>query len=337
MSKTTLAKARTLALTFPLLLAATTMACVGADAPEDAELAPTPADTASARLDGDGESLAPTAAASAMTRDNSAPCGDRTLAVVHARSGATYVFCGMGNGKTGVLEELPADGSAESVLDTYTTPVELLRAVAPENTLLPDSLVIDVERGAHTRAELEHQPMKPVTLGLPKAPNPATLVESYYCANPAEFGYAYGWNASFVPFVEEFVEDYSDCSLHLWYTGASGPWATHQRTASTYQVQDDYGPPYATACAGKEHVLSCNGSTLFEAFRKETPSSDWTTSLSYWVSDGGIATWKMYASDCQGTSDRDDMRYTGSSEPGASHYYSTIFIKWLGGGFCDFK
>jgi hypothetical protein len=108
----------------------------------------------------------------------------------------------------------------------------------------------------------------------------------------------------------------------------------HQRTASTNPVYEDYGPPYATACAAKEHVLSCGGSTLFQALRQENPGDAWVTSLNYWVSDGGVATWKMYASDCNIYHDRDDMRFKGNSEPGASHRYSTIFNKWFGGAQC---
>ncbi|MDC3978913.1 hypothetical protein [Polyangium jinanense] len=335
MSKTTLTKAGSLAFTFPLLLAASTMACVGVDTSENEAFVPTMADTESARLNGDGDFYGPSARAlpEPEARDNSAPCGDQTLAVVHARSGATYVFCAMGNGKTGVLEELPADGSAVSVLDTYTTPTEVLRAVAPENMALPDDLVAAVDRGARTMEE--YRPLKPFTLGVPKTPSPMTMVGSYYCDNPTEWSYTYGWNNSFVPFIEEYVEDYADCSLHLWTS--SDTVTAHQHTASTNPVADDYGPPYATACAAKEHVLSCNGQTLFEAFQKETPSDPWETKLTYWVSDGGVATWKLFASDCQASHDRDDMRYKGTSEPGAYHKYSNIFIKWLGGTSCVFK
>ncbi|WP_255216867.1 hypothetical protein [Pseudenhygromyxa sp. WMMC2535] len=43
---------------------------------------------------------------------------------MHATSGANYVFCGLGDGVTGVLEELPADGRATSLLDLYTSPTE---------------------------------------------------------------------------------------------------------------------------------------------------------------------------------------------------------------------
>ncbi|MEO5728690.1 MAG: hypothetical protein ABI134_00185 [Byssovorax sp.] len=112
---------------------------------------------------------------------------------------------------------------------------------------------------------------------------------------------------------------------------------SHQRTASTNAVEDDFGPPYATACGAKEHVLSCGGSTLFEALRQENPGDAWVSTLSYWVTDGGVATWKMYASDCNVSHDRDDMRYKGNSEPGATHRYSTIFNKWFSGSACVFN
>ena len=333
MGKTILSNANAVARFLPLLLAATTAACVGVDT-SAYEAPASNIDIESTRLEGDGDDFGPSRIAAPEMLDNSAPCGDRTLAVVHARSGAAYVFCDMGHGRTGVLEELPADGSAASVLDSYVTPAEVLRAVAPTDVALPEDLVAAVERGASIA---EYRPLRPITLGVPKAPSPMTMAQSYYCANPQEFGYAYGWSASFLPFVEEFVADHQQCSLHLWNTSGVPSVTWHQRTASTNPVYEDYGPPYATACGAKEHVLSCDGSTLFEALRKETPESSWTTALSYWVSNGAVATWKMYASDCRATSDRDDMRYTGNSEPGAYHHYTTIFIKWLGGGFCDFN
>lgn len=43
-----------------------------------------------------------------------------------------------------------------------------------------------------------------------------------------------------------------------------------------------------------------------------------------------------YASDCRVSSDRDDMRFIGDSEPGAHHYYRTAFIKWIDGDTCEF-
>lgn len=59
--------------------------------------------------------------------------------------------------------------------------------------------------------------------------------------------------------------------------------------------------------------------------------------LLYWVAEGSVATWKMYASDCRVSHDRDDMRFTGNSEPGATHRYSTIFNKWVSGSACVFN
>ena len=278
----------------------------------------------------DGDAVEGSGVLAPETADNQAPCGEQTLMTVHADSGATYVFCGLGDGVTGVLEALPADGRADSLLDVYASPVELLHAVAPADAVVPDELVVAVEHG---ELAAEHVPAEPLVFGTSQPP---VSPHSTYCSNLTGFDNNYGWSGSFQPFVEEFVEDYTDCENHLWYFTNSGSVGWHQRTASSYQVYGEYGSaPWSGACGAKEHVLSCGGSTLFQALRKETPGSSWVSTLNYWVSDGVLATWKMYASDCAGGSDKDDMRYTGDSEPGAHHYYKTIFIKWLDGGFCQ--
>ncbi|WP_217909949.1 hypothetical protein [Pseudenhygromyxa sp. WMMC2535] len=279
--------------------------------------------------DEDGEWLEASGVVAPETIDNHAPCGEQTLLTVHATSGATYVFCGLGDGMTGVLEELPADGRADSLIDLYATPTELLHAVTPEDEKVPSEIVTAVERG-----ELDPgvAPAEVLEVGISQPPVP---VATGYCSDVPGFNSKYGWLNSFLPFIEEFVADQSACENHIWYTTQSYPWGAHQRTASSYQVYAEYGSaPWSGACAAKEHVLSCDGVTLFEALKKEDSDSSWSTSLSYWVSEGSVATWKMYANSaksCAGTADRDNMRFTGNSEPGAYHYYKTIFVKWMDG------
>ncbi|MEO5728689.1 MAG: hypothetical protein ABI134_00180 [Byssovorax sp.] len=51
------------------------------------------------------------------------------------------LFCALGGGATGVLEELPAGATPEaSRVDAYPTAAGLLRALTPEGTTLPDGL-----------------------------------------------------------------------------------------------------------------------------------------------------------------------------------------------------
>jgi hypothetical protein len=332
-------------LSLALLFAASPLACIGEaveEAPPGASAVEVVEDTdeaaghEAAGPAGDGQESGEAGLKAPAEIDNSAACGEHTLAVVNAPTGATYVFCGFGDGKTGVLEELPGGDPRESLLDVYPVPADLLRAVAPEGVEVPDHLIASVEAGRVGVAE-ESRSMYPVKLGK-RVKAPASLL-GHYCSNPTEFTYDYGWNASHKPLMEEFVEDVTDCSLHYWNTTGAGSWTTQQQWASAYQVYEEYGSsgPWAGACAGKEHILSCNGNTLFEAWRRETTSDAWVQALSYWVSANSVATWKMTASNCTFNGDRDDMKFKGTSEPGAYQHYTAIFIKWFGGGFCDFK
>lgn len=321
--------------TLALLLAASPLACLGV-APSDGEAPLSTTETEAARLAGDGDgygdALADSDKGARKTHDNSAPCGDRTMAVVHDRSGSTYFFCAFADGTTGVLEDLPAGAAPEaSRLDEFQTAAGLLRALDPEGATLPDGLVAAVEAGAVPEG---HRSLFPVVVGTARAP--VAALANPACSNAQTFSDTYGFS-SYVAFMEEFVADINDCSLHVWYTDSYPLVTSHQRTASTNPVFEDYGPPYGTACGAKEHVLSCGGSTLFEALRQENPGDPWVTTLSHWVGDGVVSTWKMYASDCNASNDRDDMRFKGNSEPGVTHRYSTIFNKWFGGGFCDFN
>ena len=315
-------------LPFTLLLSATLFACVSeVPVEEGAAVDGTAGETEAARLAGDGDGSGASRVAAPEKTDNSAPCGDQTIAVVHSSAGSVYAFCGLG-GKTGVLEELPSGDVRESLLDVFESPADLLRAVAPEGTALPDHLIASVEAGVVAEDQRSLYPLK---LGLPSL---ATPLSGGYCASTAQFYYDHAWSASWIPFMEEFVVDAESCEMHLWENSGSGQVTWHQHTASSYQVYNELSPPWAGACGAKEHVLSCGGSTLFEAFRQEATGNPWVSALSYWVSANAVATWKMYASGCSPYQDRDDMRFTGNSEPGASHHYTTLFLKWLDGVSC---
>jgi len=333
--KTSAIKAGNLACALGLLLAASPLACLGVT-PADGEEPIATAESEAVRLVGDGDHTAlarNNEEGPRASHDNTAPCGDRTMAVVHARSGSTFVFCAMSDGEVGVLEELPAGATADrSLVDAYPNAAALLRAVAPEDAALPEGLIASMEAGAV--AGRPQSPF-PVVLGVAAAaPVTPSLIAA--CTNAQTFSNTYGYS-SYVSFIREFVADPSDCTWHVWYSDSYPLVTSHQRTASASPAYNDFGPPYATACGAKEHVVSCGGSTLFEALRKESAGDAWMTSLSYWVTDGSIATWKMFASDCDIAHDRDDMRFTGNSEPGANHRYSTIFNKWFDGASCDFN
>ncbi|WP_217910186.1 hypothetical protein [Pseudenhygromyxa sp. WMMC2535] len=244
------------------------------------------------------------------TIDNHAPCGEQTLLTVHATSGATYVFCGLGDGMTGVLEELPADGRADSLIDLYATPTELLHAVTPEDEKVPSEIVTAVERG-----ELDSGGRAP-RRSRGRDQSAAGACGHWLLLGRARLQQQYGWLNSFLPFIEEFVADQSACENHIWYTNTKlsmgrAP-ADRELLSGLRRVRS---APWSGACAAKS--MSVLRWRHLVRGAEERRLGLVVVHLAQLLGlRGSVATWKMYANSaksCAGTADRDNMRFTGTA------------------------
>ena len=263
-----------------------------------------------------------------VAQTDALPCGEDTIAVITDARNNQYVFCALGNGRVGVLENTWNPEAEAPLTDRISDPVELLKTIAV-NAEVPGN-IIDAVRAGNGVKEPFIAGMRKVDAqqsALASACNFDTFSEAY-CNVDAQ-GY---WDQ----FASEFVYNHSSVYPDLGCTRGnrfcqSAGW--HQRTASAYQayLEQGSGPVWGGACAGKERVISCNGSTLFQAWRSETVGSgSWTQTLNYWVAANTAAVWIMYADGaehCRQSADRDDLRYRADSEPDAYHNYSLFFLK----------
>jgi hypothetical protein len=291
----------------------------GAELYEPSELASTP----------DIEALIGARRAEA-DRINARPCGDRTIAVITDDRNNQYVFCALGEGRVGVLESTWDAGADTPLTDRISDPVELLQTVVQGADLTPE-IVHAVRTGTPVKAPLVAGALR---VDVPRSGAVAACnfdtFANLYCGS-AESSY---WDQ----FASEFVHNYSsvypdlDCTRGNRFCEKVAGW--HQRTASANQayLESGSGAPWGGACAAKERVISCGGSTVFQAWRRESVNSgSWVPTLeNYTIPENGTATWIMYgdgSASCAAGADRDDMRYRAESQAGAYHNYSLFFIK----------
>ncbi|WP_156338504.1 hypothetical protein [Chondromyces crocatus] len=261
---------------------------------------------------------------------NARPCGDDTIAVVTDALNNQYVFCALGDGRVGVLESSWDPGAAPPLTDSIPDPVALLETVTGSAADVPPEIFDAVRAGIPVRETFR--------LGIRRtdAPRAAaagcnfTTFQNTYCGTDEDSP----WDE----FASNFVHNHSsvypdlDCTHGNRFCSAA---LNHTRIASAQPayLEGGSGPVWRGACAARDVVLSCGGSTLFEASRRETAGTGaWTASLAnYWIAENTYAVWVMYADtgNCVASADNDDMMYKTVSEPGAYNHYSLFFLKWV--------
>ena len=260
------------------------------------------------------------------------PCGDSTIAVITDERNNRYVFCALGDGRVGVLENTWNPEVEAPLTDRIDNPVELLKAVVPGADLTPEILSA-VRTGTPVK--------EPLVLGQLRHDVPrSSAIAGCTFETFAETYCGSGAGSYWDQFASEFVTNHSsvypdlDCSRGNRFCDSIAGW--HQRTASTYQayLEPGSGPVWGGACAAKERVVSCGGSTTFNAWQREAvDSGSWVVKLdNFVIPENTYATWILSADgsgNCAPGADRDDMRYKAESEAGAYHNYSLFFLKWV--------
>ncbi len=263
-------------------------------------------------------------------RQNPRPCGDRTIAVINDARNNQYVFCALGDGRVGVLENTWDPDAERPLSDRIADPVELLRTVAAD---VPQGIIDAVSKGvASPEVFVKGPPRTDVPHLLPvSACNLATFRADYCGSEPGSywdnFASNYAYNTTYP------ANPYLACTHNVRVLRQRRMASVH-RQRFTGLPGERQRPLWSGACAAKERVLSCGGSTVFNTWRRETvDSGSWVTSLdNYWIAENTAAVWTIHANSagsCAAGADRDDMRYRADSEPGAYNNYSLIFIKWV--------
>jgi hypothetical protein len=238
----------------------------------------------------------------------------------------------IGEGRVGVLESIWSPDEEAPLTDRISDPVELLQAVAEGDADMPAETMNAVRTGTPL--------LKPYVKGTRFTNYPQVLSAScdfetfqgLYCG-PGDAGY---WGQFASEFVTNWSSTYPDIDCSHGNKFCESVAGTRIRTASANPAYLEGGSaPYSGACAAKQRVISCNGSTLFNTWTRESvDSGSWVPSLEdYWITENSSAVWIMYANGqpltCAEGSDRDDMRYRTENEPGAFHNLSLFFIKWV--------
>ncbi|UQA56475.1 hypothetical protein [Polyangium aurulentum] len=267
-----------------------------------------------------------------VERTSARPCGDNTIAVITDERNNRYVFCALGDGRVGVLENTWNPDVEAPLTDRIDNPVELLKAVVPGADLTPEILSA-VRTGTQVKeplvvGQLRHDvPRSSAAAGC----NFETFQDTY-CGSAA--------GSYWDQFASEFVTNHSGTypDLHCTHGNrfCNSIAGTHQLIASSNQayLETGTGAPWSGACAAKERVVSCGGSTTFSAWQREVvDSGSWVVKLdNFVIPENTYATWILSADssgNCAPGADRDDMRYRTESASGAYHNYSLFFLKWV--------
>jgi len=261
---------------------------------------------------------------------NERPCGDRTIAVVTDTRNNQYIFCAAGDGQVEVLESIWEPARGEELTAQYDDVIELFRAVVPADTSIPDDIIAALRSG------------QPRVAGLFKSGERRDdfprLLSSSLCSFSA-FEDEYCESCSFcywADFAAEVVDvggigyNELDCTSDVRVCNQS-TW--HQRTASSSFGDFPFeGDTPGGACASRERLISCDGSTLFNTWVRGGTSGAFEPRITnFWVVEDTMAVGRIFSNDahsCADNADRDDMRFRADSEPGAYHNYSLIFIKY---------
>ena len=285
----------------------------------------------SAPFDGNGDRVMSLAEPADLARENDSPCGRDTLAILETEDGqARYVFCAFEDDTSGVLEVLAPGYESASILGSVQGRTsELLAALADD---APDYIASALDGGQRERTGEVFRTTIPtgrlqVFTGGPEV---AASTSADQCAGNS------AWLDEFLGNSEQFyVRELNCTNHHIWggfqycslgtrrFHNSSGTSGWSQRTATA-----SYS---GGVCAAYGQVRSCGGNTNFVALSRPGTSGSWNTSLNYWVQNGWLATWYMYASDqrCRRGQDKDDFRYRSDSIDGAGHRFGYMFVREL--------
>jgi hypothetical protein len=278
-----------------------------------------------------------------------APCGPRTLVMVHTNAGDRYVFCSH-EGSIAVIEILADGDAARSLVGKSLSPVDLLARVLPLQTAVPDH-VLKAMAGEGSASGRDGY-AAPWVVGVPRARPSlmgATSPSKAACARP---------QLPFTPSLA-FFQDPTDCGIMDTQVNTSDNSGHFQVTASLRNIPGEgsalHAGPHTPLGNGEfyEHtgddedggarygfmrIKACDGSVRARGWRKKSPTEGSFVSLfDVTVEEGETSGFYIWANPFHSLwmgYDADDMRLRADANGQASFGALIYYAKYAWGTQC---
>ena len=273
-------------------------------------------------------------------------CGADTIASVTTKANDLYLFCADTDGKT-VVVEVREDHGDETRLDEKRRPAELLQALVPKGTRIPQDVIERLTKGSTQRRA---EPFRVGQWNLEKVRAVAsTASDDRATCNTPSLGMS----------PDAFFNDTTYCGMvHGGHTTSNNP-AWHAHGASYLQFNGEgssnhagpHLPPWeyyyadedenGDARYGRARVRSCGGTTRLRSWVKASANSgSWSPKWNWNVYNGYITTMAYYANPQHSMwmgYDADDIYFRADSLDSGSFGSRFYFFKYGWGENCDMK
>ena len=233
-----------------------------------------------------------------------APCGERTIAVLHEESGVDVIFCRLADGVVGFGERGPA-GVPSVIGDlALACPGDVYRRLRPDSPVPAELDGSCTEVASRKPDERE--------LATPIEPAPW---EADWCSSSPGASNFYNDHCAAVVDHSKNVSGGWDELKYYYCTNTLWGWHDRNLAGSLGGEEGD---------SGYERVVACGGSIRFRAWWRWDVGDSWIGSLDFTVGSGGWAHWWIY--EANGGEDI-DVRFRVDSL-GGTHRHTGVFEDW---------